>query len=202
MSAPCPEVHDAGVELDATVAACLARGDVGAAAAAIVGALGPGLLGYLVTVLRAEDEARDVLAEVAEHLLTSLGRFRGACSVKTWTYRIAWRTAIRRRDDPRRARTTALRSSLAGALVADAGASTAAYRRTGALAWLERVRRELSLEDQSLLTLRHDRGMSWAEVAAVMGGGDTTAAIAALRKRHERIKARLRRAAERDGVLL
>jgi RNA polymerase sigma-70 factor (ECF subfamily) len=184
-------------ELDAEVAACLARGDTGAAASAVMRALGPGLLGYLAAVLRDVEDARDVAGEVAEQLLTSLPRFRGECAVKTWTYRIAWRAAMRARNHPRRARTTALRSSAAAALVAEARASTAAYRRPAALAWLERARAELSAADQSLLTLRLDRAMSWNEVAVVMSDGD----VAALRKRYERIKARLRRAAERDGVL-
>ena len=205
MSAPNREVREGGDApdaLDAQVAAHLACGDAGAAAAAVVRALGPGLLGYLVAVLRDEEDARDVLAEVAEHLLTSLPRFRGECAVKTWTYRIAWRTAMRHRQDPRRARTTHLRSSVAEALAEEVRASTAAYQRPAALAWLERVRAELSPADQSLLTLRLDRGMAWAEVAEVMGTGDAASDLAALRKRYERIKDRLRRAAERDGVVV
>jgi RNA polymerase sigma-70 factor (ECF subfamily) len=181
------------------VAARLARHDVSGAAAEVVRALGPGLLGYLVAILRDEDDARDVLAEVAEHVLTALPRFRAESTVKTWTYRIAWRTAMHFRDDPHRRRATALRSSVAEGLVDEARSSTAAFRRTAAHDWLAGVRRELSVEDQSLLTLRLDRGMSWADVADVMGGGavDQTA----LRKRFERIKGRLRAAAERDGVL-
>jgi RNA polymerase sigma-70 factor, ECF subfamily len=200
--APCLEVHDAARAVELDVAARLAEGDIAGAAAAIVRTLGPGLFGYLAALLRDDEEARDVLAEVAEHLLTGLHRFRGACTVKTWTYRIAWRTAMRHRHDPRRRRVTPLRSSAAAALAAEVRASTAAYRRPAALAWLERVRGELSAADQSLLTLRLDRGMSWAEVAEVMGAGDTAADLAALRKRYERIKQRLRKAAERDGVLV
>jgi RNA polymerase sigma-70 factor, ECF subfamily len=181
------------------VAARLAHHDVAGAAGEVIRALGPGLLGYLMAILRDEDDARDVLAEVAEHVLTALPRFRGDSTVKTWTYRIAWRTAMHFRDDPHRRRATALRSSVAEAIVDEVRSSTAAYRRTGARDWLEGVRRELSIEDQSLLTLRLDRGMSWADVAEVMGGEAVDQA--ALRKRFERIKGRLRAAAERDGVL-
>jgi RNA polymerase sigma-70 factor (ECF subfamily) len=188
--------------LEVEVATRLAHADVGGAVAAIVRALGPGLYGYLSAILRNDEDARDVLGDVTEHLLTSLPRFRGECGVKTWTYRIAWRTAMRHRQDPRRQRTTALRSSVAEALVAEVQRSTAAYRRDAAVAWLERVRAELSCADQSLLTLRLDREMSWAEVADVMGTGDTAADLAALRKRYERIKDRLRRAAERDGIVV
>jgi RNA polymerase sigma-70 factor (ECF subfamily) len=194
-----PEADD---PLDRDVALRLASADLGGAVAAVLRALGPGLTGYLSALLRDDDDVREVLADVAEHLLTSLPRFRGECRVKTWTYRIAWRTAMRHRHDPRRQRTTSLRSSLADALAAEVPRSTGAFRRDAAIAWLERVRAELSPADQSLLTLRLDRGMSWAEVAVGMGSGDTAADLAALRKRYERIKDRLRKAAERDGVVV
>ena len=195
-----PHPADASV-LDGDVATLLARGDASSAAASVVRALGPGLLGYLTALLRDEDNARDVLAEVAEHVLIALPRFRGDSTVKTWTYRIAWRTAMHFRDDPHRRRATSLRSSVARSLVDEVRSSTAAYRRTAARDWLETARRELSIEDQSLLTLRLDRGMSWADVAEVMGATGGAADQAALRKRFERIKSRLRAAAERDGVL-
>ncbi len=200
MNAPQPRPREAS--LDEQVAALCARGDVGAAAAAILDVLGPGLCGYLAVVLRDEDAARDVLADVAVHLLTGLHRFRGDSLVKTWTYRIAWRTAMRLRNHPGRRRATALRSSLAGQLVAEVRLSTAAYRKTGSLQWLERMRAGLAPADQSLLTLRLDRGMAWSEVAQVMGAGDAAADLAALRKRYERIKERLRKAAERDGLVV
>ena len=187
--------------LDDRVATLCARGDHGAATAAIVRELGPGLCGYLIAVLRDEDAAQDVLADVAVHVLTALPRFRGDSTVKTWTYRIAWRTAMRHRRGPQHRRAIELRSSLAEQLVAEVRQSTAAYRRAATLQWLERIRAELTPADQSLLTLRLDRDMSWSEIAQVMGVGDTVVVVAGLRKRYERIKDRLRKAAERDGVL-
>lgn len=190
-----------GDALDAAVAAWCTRGDVGEAVSAILRELGPGLGGYLAAILRNDDDAHDVLAEVAVQLLTALPRFRGDSTVKTWTYRIAWRTAMRHRHHPQRRRITALRSSLVGQVAAEVRRSTAAYRRTASRHWLERIRAELAPADQSLLTLRLDRGMSWTEVAQVMGGGDAASDVAALRKRYERIKDRLRKAAARDGLL-
>jgi RNA polymerase sigma-70 factor (ECF subfamily) len=187
--------------LDERVLALVAAGDTGAAAAAILRDLGPGLLGYLSAVLRDDDDGREVLAATAEQLLTAVGRFRGESSVRTWAYRIAWRTAMRFRDDPHRRRFAALHTSLVEELPAEPRPSTAVYQRTATRDWLAQARSELSIEDQSLLTLRLDRNMSWAEVAAVMGGSDDSSDVAALRKRYERIKARLRRSAERDGII-
>jgi RNA polymerase sigma-70 factor (ECF subfamily) len=188
--------------LEERVATLCARGEYGAATEAIVRDLGPGLCGYLIAVLRDDDAAQDVLADVAVHVLTALPRFRGDSTVRTWTYRIAWRTAMRnRRRGPQHRRAVELRSSLAEQLVAEVRQSTAAYRRAATLQWLERIRAELTPADQSLLTLRLDRDMSWSEVAQVMGVGDTAVVVAGLRKRYERIKDRLRKAAERDGVL-
>lgn len=188
-------------ELDDRVAATLSAGAPGAAAAAVVSALGPALLGYLAAILRSESDAREVFSEVAEEILAAISGFRGESAVKTWSYRIAWRTAMRFRESPERRRGRRLLTEEAAALVEEVRSSTATYLRDDTKAWLARVRAELSFEDQSLLTLRVDRDLSWAEVAQVMGGDDQTAALARLRKRFERIKERLRVEAEREGLL-
>jgi len=82
VEAPRPEGR--GDALDEQVAAWCARGEIGHAASAILHELGPGLCGYLTAVLRNDDDAHDVLAEVAVHLLTALPRFRGDRPGKTW----------------------------------------------------------------------------------------------------------------------
>jgi RNA polymerase sigma-70 factor, ECF subfamily len=187
-------------EIDEEVKTVLAAGDAGAATALVVRALGPGLLGYLVAILGGESDGREVLGEVVEEVLTSIARFRGESTVKTWTYRIAWRTAMRYRESPARRRTRRLNTLDASGLAEVVRSTTAAHQRTGAKDWLERVRADLTPEDQSLLVLRIDRDLSWADVAAVMGDGDA-AAQQRLRKRFERIKERLRERAKRDGIL-
>ena len=197
-----PGERAAPSDVDLEVAGALASGAPGRAAGIVVRALGPGLFGYLVAILRNEGDAREVFSEVAEEVLTSIARFRGESSIKTWTYRIAWRTAMRYREAPERRRAQRLDSGLASELAAEVRASTAVYLKTAAKTWLARMRDELSLEDQSLLTLRVDRELPWSEVAVVMGEGDGTSALARLRKRFERIKERLRTEAEREGLIL
>ena len=53
-------------------------------------------------------------------------------------------------------------------------------------------------DEQSLLTLRVDRGMSWAEIAHILDEG---AGEPALRKRFERVKRKLRDLAAAEGLL-
>lgn len=183
-------------DVDARVLAHLERGAPGEAAELVVRALGPELLGYLFAVLRNEADGREAFAELSAQLLCSIERFRGDGSVKAFAYRIAWRVAIRARRAPHRRREVHLPTGLESEL-GEQVVSSAAYRRTDAKTWLETTRRALSPEDQSLLVLRIDRGLSWDEIAAAM---DLRSA-AALRKRFERLRERLRQAAERDGLL-
>ncbi len=171
------------------------RGDLRAAFEATVKAYGPELLGYLVAILRDETSAREAYAELLEQLWKSLPRFQRACSFRTWTYALAFRLAARQRRRTRRRRETSLGAAPTW-LLARARSSTARYRRTAARDWLSRARAELGAGDQSLLTLRVDRALSWNDVSTIMGIDEPTA-----RKRFERIKSRLRRAAGRDGLV-
>lgn len=188
-------------DVDGRVARCLAAGDDRGAAEAIAQELGPALRGYLCAVLRSEDDAGEVFADVCEQVLKNVGGFRGESTVKTWAYRIAWRTAMHFRRSPGRRRAAPLRTEDVSGIAQPARSATAQHLRTDAKDWLARIREELSIEDQSLLTLRVDRGLSWNDVAVVMGDGDVAKTSALLRKRFERIKERLRAAAMRDGLV-
>ncbi len=189
------------MDLEAAVADWVKRGDPSQAAARIVADLGPSVLGYLTAVLRDESDAREVFGEVAEHVLRGVGGFRGDSAVKTWVYRIAWRAAIRFRTSPERRRGRPLDSAIASEIAEPLRTATATYLRTDAKDWLARVRSELSMEDQSLLILRVDRGLSWGEVASVMTTEHEPVRASRLRKRFERIKERLREAAKSDGLV-
>src|SRR5688500_1604599 len=69
-------------------------------------------------------------------------------------------------------------------------------------------RERLSEEDQALLTLRVDRGMSWSDVARVLlseeeapSSAQVSKKAAALRKRFERLIVELRALAAEQGLL-
>lgn len=157
---------------------------------------GAEVLAYLGRVLRNEEDAREVFCDLGGELWLALPTFRRACSVRTFVYRIAWHAVARYRRDPYRRRAEPLEGT-AAAIAAEVASRTAPYLRSEVRRAVERLRAELSPEDQTLLTLRIDRRMSWAELAVVLDATEPTA-----RKRFERVKARLREAAQREGLLV
>jgi DNA-directed RNA polymerase specialized sigma24 family protein len=72
--------------------------------------------------------------------------------------------------------------------------STPVYQRTEVKEAFARLREQLDPEDHMLLGLRLDRGLSWNDIAQILGGGrpaDLARESAALRKRFERLKSKL-----------
>ena len=89
-------------------------------------------------------------------------------------------------------------SCLAGRIYA-----SSAVRREEQATALDRLRATLDEDEQTLLTLRVDRRLSWAEVAQVMAeDGAAPPEEPALRKRFERLKEKLARAAREQGLVL
>ena len=85
---------------------------------------------------------------------------------------------------------------------------TPPHARTAAREGIERLRRSLRPDDQTLLILRIDRGMAWLDIARVLAGPDQSIAeeelrarSAKLRKRFERLKERLRTMAHEERLL-
>jgi RNA polymerase sigma-70 factor (ECF subfamily) len=62
----------------------------------------------------------------------------------------------------------------------------------------ERLRASLDPYEQTLLILRVDRGLSWDEVTCVLSSPEDPVNKDALKKRFERVKARLRTLAADD----
>ena len=187
--------------MDAVETGVLSLADAGqadAAATAAIEGYGAAVFGYLRSLLD-EDDARDVYAQWAEDLWRGLAGFRREASLRAWSYRLAWHAACRLHRDPFRARGTRLPTSAASRLAASVAASTVATgsRRAG----LDRLRAQLPPEDRTLLTLRLDRELEWDEVAEVLSAQGEPVTAAALRKRFERLKERLRELAREEGLL-
>ena len=66
---------------------------------------------------------------------------------------------------------------------------------------LDKLRESLDVEEISLLTLRIDQKLSWAEIADVTATDGERTEPAALMKRFERLKARLAKMAKDQGLL-
>jgi RNA polymerase sigma-70 factor, ECF subfamily len=186
--------------LEAHLTGLLAAGARMEAATLVVQSYGPGILGYLGALLRDDEAARDVFSEFSEELWKALPRFEGRSAVRTWAYAIAYRCALRFRRARARRRTRPLRDSEISKIAASVTATTRSVSRTEVDRKLDVLRRTLDDEEQTLLILRLDRNMSWQATSHVFGPGEA-ASPEALRKRFQRLKERLRRAAKQSGWL-
>jgi RNA polymerase sigma-70 factor (ECF subfamily) len=186
------------MRIDDRVAALLEAGEVDEAAAAAIEALGPAVLGYLASMVD-EDDAHDVFSRWAEDVWRGLPGFRFEASLRAWAFRLAWHAASRLLRDPWRKRGVPLSDGAASRLAASiAGQSRLPGGRKDTL---RALRLRLPAEDQTLLVLRVDKDLEWAEVAEVLSEDGAPVEAAALRKRFERIKERLAGMAREEGLL-
>jgi len=158
------------------------------------------VLRYLRSLLREEDDAAEAFSQFAENLWKGLPGFRDASSLRTWAYRLAWNAAQNLRDGAWRRKGRRFATGEASALAEDVRTRTAVVveRQRQALA---KLRAALPVEDQSLLVLRVDQGLSWAEVAEILAEEGRAVDPAALTKRFERLKDRLAKLAREEGLL-
>jgi RNA polymerase sigma-70 factor (ECF subfamily) len=188
-------------EPETLIAARLDAGDFPGAAAETVRSYGAEILGYLYATLRDETAADEVFAQFSEDLWKGLSRFRRLCSMRTWAYRLAWEALSRFRRDPYRRRAQPLRTGEWSQVAAQVRDQTAPYLRSAVRSKVAVLRERLTPAEQTLLILRVDRGLSFAEIAEVLRGRDRRAGVVTLRKRYDRLKKKLRRLAEAEGLL-
>ncbi len=181
------------------IAARLDQGNLRAAATEVMKAYGPQVLGYLMAVLRSDDDAREVFSQFAEDLWRGLAHFRRECSFRAWAFKLAWHAASRFYRDPYRQRGCRLMTTDASRLAASVSQSS--YRPGGRSERMTKLRQALDPEEQTLLILRLDKEMPWEEVAQVMSGRGQPVAPAALRKRFERLKDKLALLAREQGLI-
>ena len=188
--------------VEARIALGLARGRPADAAAAALRGYGPEILGYLVTILRDQHAAEDVFADFCEDLWKGLPGFRQKSSFRTWAYRIAWNAAQMFWRDPYRRRVRRLSTSEYSQVADEVRVSSLRVDPRAAADGLARLRETLKPDEQTLLILRIDKGLAWKEIAQVLAESDDAPPdVAALRKRFERLKDRLLRLAEKEGLL-
>jgi RNA polymerase sigma-70 factor (ECF subfamily) len=162
----------------------------GAATIALRG-YGPQLLGYLRAMLGPQ-QADDAFSIFCESVWKELPMFRRQASFVTWAYQLAWGAAQRVRNQPYDRRATQLSTGAVAAIAQEVRTTTAIHLRQETSDLLARIRSELEPEEQSLLVLRIDRDLSWEDVATIM-----SIDAAALRKRFERLKEKIRVLAQR-----
>ncbi|HVP67934.1 MAG TPA: sigma-70 family RNA polymerase sigma factor [Anaeromyxobacteraceae bacterium] len=188
------------MSLERSVKELLERGDVGKASEEVIRGLGPRVLRYLRSVLRDEDQAADAFSLFAESVWQGLAKFRGDSALLTWALWIARNVALDLRRNPWNRDRQRLSTGAASALADSIRTRTHAR-------WAQReedlavLRKGLSTEEQSLLVLRMDQRLSWAQIADVLSRDGTVVQPATVMKRFERLKARLGKMARRRGLL-
>jgi RNA polymerase sigma-70 factor (ECF subfamily) len=179
-------------DVEAELAAAHAAGDVARTTTLALAHYGPQILRYLRGTLRNDGELGEVYSRFTEKLWLSLPAFARDCTFSTWCHKLAWYAVLEHRRGIARRRERGLDTGEASAIVQQARDSTAAFLRTEAKDKLAQVRDALDPEDRSLLLLRMEHQLPWREVAAIMAEEGQPASEAALRKRFERLRERLR----------
>lgn len=185
--------------LEERVHALLAQGKPSAAADIAVRELGPDVRRFIRAALHDEALAADAFSAFTEDVVRALPGFRGDAALRTWAYRLAWHALRRVRDDAWQRRRCTLDLGAVSPL-AKTESDTPLVRERRALA-LEKMRLALSLEEQTLLALRIDQGLCWAEISRILSHDGITVGADALMKRFERLKTRLAEVAKREGLL-
>src|SRR5205823_2050049 len=126
--------------------------------------------------------------------------FRRESSFRTWAYVIAWNAAQRFLRDPYRRRKEHLRTTAAAEIAEEVRSLSSAYAQQTTNDRLAKLRERLRPEEQTLLILRFDRELTWKEIARVLSPSRPIDE-ALLRKRFERLSAKVRKLAEKAGLL-
>ncbi|MEI7703403.1 MAG: sigma-70 family RNA polymerase sigma factor [Deltaproteobacteria bacterium] len=174
-----------------SAAELLALGDIRGGVEQAMHEHGPGVYGLLRVLLRRkEDAAEEAFSLFAENLFKYAATYRGEGPLKAWVYALARNAAVTVSRDGWRKRGRRLETKEAERLAADVRTRTG-VRRERQASVLERLRDTLDLDDQMLLALRIDQKLPWEDVARVMSSDGVTVDAQAVRKRFERLKARL-----------
>jgi RNA polymerase sigma-70 factor (ECF subfamily) len=173
-----------------------------AATTAALHLYGVELLGFLRALANHHDLAAEAFAELGEDVWMGLPRFRWESSLRSWMYLLARNALAQLRRDPRRRIDRNLPLSIAPEMAAVVRTVTLEIQRTEVKDEFRVLREQLDPEEHEILLLRLDRGLAWKDIARILGGDDQLdARAAALRKRFERAKQRLKKLAIEHGLI-
>jgi RNA polymerase sigma-70 factor (ECF subfamily) len=187
--------------VDALVASLLAERDFKSAAETVMREFGPGIRGLLLTIFRRHpDAAEESFSLFAENLWRSMSSFRAESSVRTWVYCLARNAAISVGREGWRRLGSRLETEDAERLAEEVRTRSAVRLERQSTA-LTTLRDALDLDEQTLLTLRLDERLPWEEIAQIMSSHGEPIDAAAVRKRFERLKAKLGALARQQGLI-
>jgi RNA polymerase sigma-70 factor (ECF subfamily) len=162
---------------------------------------------FLCARLRSEADAHEVFAQTSEDVWRGIAAFRWQCSFRTWLYTLARHAAVRFERSPADQAERRQALSRAPEAIERERSRTRPYLRTDVKDRLSQLRETLTPDEQSLLVLRVDRGLSWEEVSRVLCDydelDDTTIRRHAvnLRQRFRQLTERIRERARAEGWL-
>ncbi len=188
------------MEIEDQVRQLLRSGDARGAATLALRHHGPQVLRYLGALLRTESDAADAFSVFAEQVWLGLPGFEWRSSLRTWLFRVARFAALNLRREGWNRLGRPFDTGEATALAEEIRTKSVVRVERQRQA-LEKLREALSDDEQSLLTLRIDQGLSWDEIAGVLCEDGETVEPAALRKRFERLKDRLTEQARQQGLV-
>jgi RNA polymerase sigma-70 factor, ECF subfamily len=196
-------------ELEREVREALSKSDFRGATERAIRGYGPELVSFLLALTRDEDEAADLFSEVCERLWQALPGFRGESSFRTWMYAIARHAHSHHVGQGYRRKRRALSEfPEIERIEAEVRTRTMTFMRTETKTAIQRLRETLTADEQMLLILRVDRGLSWTEIADVLsdekelGSEDARErASQRWRKQFERVKGKLKTLARKEGII-
>jgi RNA polymerase sigma-70 factor (ECF subfamily) len=165
---------------------------------------------FLAWRLRSPSDGHEAFSMFAEDLWAGLSSFEWRCSLRVWMYALARNAATRYATSPHmrfERRLIGDAQDQLSEILETVRTQTRVYQRTDMKNRVRALRDKLDPDDQMLLVLRVDRGLSWRDLAlAVSGNADLDEESlkresARLRQCFQRIKEELRRLAREQGLL-
>lgn len=195
-------------EADQELRALVESGDLEGAATRFMERYGGDILAFLVVRLKNQSAASDVFSEFTEDFWRGLEKFQWRTTLRSWGYTLARNAANRFQRSRHRRESRLVHPSRIRDHAHNRRSSTAPYLRTEVKKRMRALRVRLPVEDQTLLVLRIDKGLSWNELAVIFSGeGDGMEEAemrrwaGRLRQRFATVKRRLRTLAQEEGIL-
>lgn len=144
------------------------------------------VLWFVARLLPRREDAEDVAQDVFVAAYQSLARYDAEkASVKTWLFRIAYNTVLKRRRDTRRMSFVEMKEDELEAITDDTTDEIFHEASPNRVALLEPAVRQLSDDDQLLLILYYHNGKSLREIAYITdrSEGYLTSRLQYLRKK-------------------
>ena len=189
-----------GDNAEEAIRVSLEDGDFDAAMSMALSTYGAEILGFLCATMRDPNDADDAYAAGCHDAWRGIETYRAQSTFRAWLYGVFRNAAARFYRDAFRKRQVPFSRTPASSLVALDRTRTRPFLKTDVKNAFRELRAELPTVDQELLVLRIDRALSWPEITDVLAT-EGAPSSAALRKRFERVKEKVRQLALERGLL-